>query len=168
VTVASIIQTIQLVIAPAVMITACAILLAGIQSRYAAVNDRLRLLARERLDLFRRDDDTRLAPPPPANVYAIERLTEIDAQVPGLLRRHRLIRDSLVLVYVAVAIFLLSMLTIAAAAALQPPLVAALALGLFLLATASLLAGVILTTADVWLSHLALQYEVNRVMGLGQ
>jgi hypothetical protein len=168
VTVASIIQTIQLIIAPAVMVTACAILLAGIQSRYATVNDRLRLLARERLELFRRDDDSRLAPPAPANAYAVERLTEIDAQVPVLLRRHRVIRDSLVLIYLAVAIFLLCMLTIAAAAALQPPLFAAIALGLFLLATASLLAGVVLTTAEVWLSHQAIQYEVDRVMNLGR
>jgi hypothetical protein len=168
VTVASIIQTIQLIIAPVVLVTACAILLAGIQSRYAAVNDRLRLLTRERLDLFRRDDDSRLVPPPSSNVYAVERLTEIDAQVPGLLRRHRLIRDSLVLIYVAVAIFLLSMLTIAVAVALQPPIFAVLALGLFLLATMALLAGVILSIADVWLSHHALDFEVNRVMNLGR
>jgi hypothetical protein len=168
VTIASIIQTIQLIIAPAVMITACAILLAGIQSRYAVVNDRLRLMARERLDLFRCEGEPGLAPPPPSNAFGVERVGEIDAQIPGLLRRHRLIRDSLVLIYVAVVIFVLSMLAIATAAALHPPLFAALALGLFLLATAALLAGVILTTADVWLSHVALHYEVNRVLNIGR
>jgi uncharacterized membrane protein YphA (DoxX/SURF4 family) len=46
-------RTIQLILAPVVMVTACAILLAGLLSRFAALNDRLRLLARERLDLLR-------------------------------------------------------------------------------------------------------------------
>ena len=48
----SIVKIIQLILAPAVMVTTCAILLGGMQGHYAAVNDRLRAMARERLDLL--------------------------------------------------------------------------------------------------------------------
>jgi hypothetical protein len=167
-TVATIIQTIQLIIAPVVMVTACALLINGTLGRYAAVNDRLRLLARERLDLLRRDGDARLAPPPPSSAYASERLGEIDAQVPGLLRRHRLIRNALVLIYLAVLLFLLSMFSIAAASAVHPPVLDVTTLVLFLLGCATLLVGVVVATREVWLSDLALHYEVNRVMDLGR
>ena len=51
--VASVSQTIQFILAPAIMISACAIILGGLLSRYAAVNDRLRALAHERFDLIR-------------------------------------------------------------------------------------------------------------------
>lgn len=36
------------------MVSACALLLGGLLSRYAAINDRLRVLAREPFDLLRR------------------------------------------------------------------------------------------------------------------
>jgi Protein of unknown function (DUF2721) len=167
-TVATVIQTIQLIIAPVVMVTACAILLTSIQNRYATVNDRLRAMARERLELFRVNGGARLTPPAPTDAYGVERLAEIDAQIPRLLRRHRLIRDSLLAIYVAVLIFLLSMLTIAAAFAVQTAIIGMLALALFLTGTTSLVVGVALTTIDVRLSHDALRYEVNRVMDLGR
>jgi hypothetical protein len=40
-------RTIQLIIAPVVMVTTCSILLGGLLSHYAALNDRLRGMARE-------------------------------------------------------------------------------------------------------------------------
>ena len=46
-------RTIQLILAPVVMITACALLLNGLLSRYDALNARLRIMGRERLDLLR-------------------------------------------------------------------------------------------------------------------
>jgi hypothetical protein len=161
-------QTIQLIIAPAVMVTTCAILVASVLSRYAVINDRLRLMTRDRLDLFRQADGVRLEPPAPGNAYAIERLAEIDAQVPGLLRRHRLIRDSLLAIYVAVVSFLLTMLAIAVASTIQLAVFDFIALALFLIGTVALLVGVALTTIELRMSHQALHYEVDRVMNLGR
>ncbi len=44
------------IIAPVVMITACAILISGMLAQYAQINDRLRSVAKERLGLPRTDD----------------------------------------------------------------------------------------------------------------
>jgi Protein of unknown function (DUF2721) len=50
-------KTIQLILAPVVMVTACGVLLNGMLSHYAAINDRIRTLVGERLGL------TLLTPP---------------------------------------------------------------------------------------------------------
>ena len=52
---------------------------------YTSVGDRIRALTRERLDLLREGKSR----------FAGERLEEIDAQLPELLHRHRLIHDAL-------------------------------------------------------------------------
>lgn len=171
-------RTIQMILAPVVMITACAILLGGLQSRYAAVNDRLRAMAHERLELLRalgvdigvaaarmgnRSGDARDA----RDVFAEERLQEVDFQIPDLLRRHKLARDALLAVYCAVLVFVASMFLIAAAVAAGSAWVASGALFLFLGGAGTLLLGTFLAVVEVRTSHCAAQYEVRRVLDLG-
>jgi len=48
-----IVRTIQLIIAPAVMITSCCIFTNGLLGHYAAIGERLRITIRERVDLLR-------------------------------------------------------------------------------------------------------------------
>jgi hypothetical protein len=165
---AVIVQTIQLIIAPVVMVTASALLINGILGRYAAINDRLRLLARERLELFHDPTGPRLAPPDPSDDYRCERLAQIDAQIPDLLRRHRMLRDAILCLYGAIAILVLAMFAIAAAAASAATWADWLSLILFLLGTAGILLGVTLTTIEVRLSNIAINYEVDRIMNLGR
>jgi hypothetical protein len=167
-TVASVIQTIQLIIAPAVMVSACSLFVNSVLGRYAVINERIRLMTRERLDLLRQADGAQLAPPTPENAYGVERLAEIDAQMPQLLARHRLIRDSLLAIYLATIFFLLTMLAIAAASTSSVPVFDNVSLALFLVGTVALLAGVAITTIEVRMSHRALYYEVDRVMKLGR
>src|SRR5579883_2348490 len=100
-TVARIIQTI---LPPVVMVTSCALVLNGLLQRYAAVNDRLRAMARERLDLVRAAGGELQASLSDADSYTRERLREIDHQIPDLLHRHSLIRDALLTVYLAIVV----------------------------------------------------------------
>jgi hypothetical protein len=159
-------QSIQLILAPVVMLSACTILLGGLQSRYAAVNDRLRAMVRERLELLR-GDGTDLARPPATNAYATERLHQLDEQMPELLRRHGAIRDSVLAVYGAVEIFVVDMFLIGAATATPLGWLPAAVLIDFLVGMGALLYGVGLTIDEVRVSHHALAYEVNRVLALG-
>jgi len=46
-------RIIQTIIAPVVMVNACAILLGGLVSHSNAINDRLRAMARERIEMLR-------------------------------------------------------------------------------------------------------------------
>ena len=150
-------RTIQLVLAPVVMVTACAITLGGLMGHYQAVNDRLREMARERLDLVRGSPDG----------LGRERLAEIDHQAPDLLRRHRLVRDAVLAIYGAIILFVASMLAIAVATVTGSVAVATLVLALFLVGTLMLLVGVVLSAVEIRISHRALAYEVERVLKLG-
>lgn len=155
--------TIQLILAPVVMVTSCAILVGGLLQRYAAINDRMRAMARERLDLLRSIKATAAAQLDP---YVAERLGEIDTQMPDLLRRHKLIHDSVLTVYCAVLVFVASMVVIAGAATFSSSAAAGAALVLFLVGTAVFLIGVLLTALEVRTSRRAVVYEVERVMAL--
>src|SRR5436190_3040800 len=101
-------RNIQVIIAPVVMITACAILLQGLVNRYNALNDRMRAMTRERFDLLHSGGER--------DAVTTERLEELDTQLPDLLHRHKLVRDSVLSVYIAVMLYLASMFVIAFAA----------------------------------------------------
>ena len=160
--------TIQIIIAPVVMITACAILLGGMQAQFAAINDRLRARARERLELLRTPDWGLSNVASLVGVYAIERLREIDAQMPRLLRRHQLVHNAVLTLYCAVLVFVLTMFIIAVAAAQHSSGMATLALVVFLIGIATVLVGVAVMAVEIRRSNDALQYETQRVLELGQ
>ncbi len=150
-------RTIQIILAPVVMITACAIILGGLWSHASAINDRLRAMNHERLEIWRG---------PWVDNYSAERLQELDAQAPMLLRRHRRVRDAIVTIYAAILVYITSMFAIAGAALLNLSSMGAVALLLFLAGTLFLLAGVLLAILEIRISQSALEYEVNRVSSL--
>jgi hypothetical protein len=161
-------RTIQLILAPVVMVTACAIMLGGLLGHYAAINDRLRIMAHERLDLLHGASGDLSTALPSADAFAGERLQQIDVQMPDLLRRHKLVRDAVLTIYCAILIFIASMFVIAFAAAVNSTWVAIVALVMFLMGTAILLWGVLLTALEVRTSHLAIQFEAQHILSLGQ
>ena len=156
--IAAVTQTIQLILAPVVMVTACAILSGGLVQRYAAINDRLRTMARERLDLlFHTTSEDR---------FAAERLSEIDNQVPLLIARHHLAHRALFAIYLAVMIFIGDMFIIATGAISNTVWLATLIVIVFLVGTGILFVGIVTITAEVSGSQRAVEYEVRRVLNL--
>ncbi len=152
-------QTIQFILAPVVMITATALLLNGLLGRYAAVNDRIRAMAHERLELLRALAGAR-------DRFEEERLGEIDAQLPLLVRRHGRLHDAVLSLYVCVVVFVASMFAIGLAAAIDSAPLASVALATFLAATAILLLGLVLAVTEVVSAQRAIEYEVGRVSSL--
>jgi hypothetical protein len=156
-TVAIIASTIQLVVVPAVLLTSCAILAGALLTHYAAINNRLRGMARERLNLVLG---------PAVDGAGAERLRAVDAQIPNLLRQHRLMRNAVLAIFCAQAAFVFSMLVIAMAVMAGSTDVANAALVLFLIGVATLLGSVVLTALEISASHWSLHYEVGEVMAL--
>src|SRR5215471_11407624 len=101
------VTAVQAMVAPVVLITTAAILSGALLSMYGSVNDRMRAMDHERLQILTRADGTLLsvAEVPPSGR---ERLTQIDTQLPKLLRRHRLLHDAVLLIYAGVAVLVLS------------------------------------------------------------
>jgi len=153
-------KTIQLILAPALMVSACGILLTGMLGHYGTINDRIRRLTAERLEL------SQLQPAEGHETLARERLTEIDHQVPMLIGRHRQVHYAILLAYTAVAILVVSMFVIAAAALSDSSATGTFALFVFLVGTAAVMGSAVFMALEVRSSHQAVSYEGMRVIDL--
>jgi Protein of unknown function (DUF2721) len=158
-------RTIQLILAPVVMLSACSIFVGGVLSHYTSLSDRIRALTRERLDVVRALC-TLPGGPAEAGVIGLERLEEIDGQLPDLLRRHRLVHHAALAVYAAIGILIGTMCIIALTATISADWVAVLVFGVFIASVLMMLLGVLLITVEIRASRRALQYEVQRVRRL--
>ena len=148
-------RTIQSILAPVVMISACAITLGGLWGHASSINDRLRAMNRERLDLWRAAA---------TDVYTTERLLQIDTQTPTLVSRHRRVIQAIVAMYAAILVYIVSMFAIAGASLAN--ISATFALLLFLAGTLLLLIAILLAVLEIRISQTAIEFEVNRVAGL--
>ena len=151
-------HAIQLILAPVVMVSACAILLGGMLSRANAINDRLRTLNRERLELLREPTD-------PTGLIA-ERISEIDIQTPDLLNRLRLEHRGISALYSAILFFILDMLLIAILALTNQAWAAFLTLLIFLLGLVALCISVMVVAYELQMAMHSITYEVDRVRGI--
>jgi hypothetical protein len=152
-------RAVQLVLAPVVMISSAAVILNGLLAHYGEVNGRIRTMNRERFDLVRTlaaaDDQ-----------LCVERLAEIDHQLPDLLHRHRLIHDGILAIYYAIVVLVLSMFAVAAAALSDIPWLSLGVLALLLVGTLVLLYGVLLTTLEIRVGRRSIVYESEQSLQL--
>ena len=153
-------KTIQLILAPVVMVSACGILLTGMLSHYGSINERIRRLTTERLQL------SQLRPVEGHEALAGERLTEIDHEVPMLIARHQQVHHAILLAFTAVAILVMSMFIIAATALSHSSAVGTVALFVFLSGTAALLGSAAFMALEVRSSQRSVSYEAMRVIEL--
>jgi Flp pilus assembly protein TadB len=160
-------RTIQSILAPVVMITACAILLTGLLGHYAAINARLRAMSRERIDLLRNSGHPLVESIRALDEFSRERLDQIDTQLPTLLQRHKLIHDAVQSLYAAILVFLISMLVIALAVVSDVAWLSSMAVICFVFGMLTLFVGVVITLREVRISHQAIEFEARRVLQLG-
>jgi hypothetical protein len=153
-------KTIQLILAPVVMVTACGLLLTGMLGHYASINGRIRQLSGERLRLALLPVEDGQA------AFAAERVAEIDHQVPMLVDRHRLVHHAILLAESAVAVLVVSMFVIAAAALRHSADLGTVALYVFLVGPAALMSSAVFMAIEVRTSHQAVSYEALRSIHL--
>ena len=102
----TVIQAIQLMLAPAVMINGCGLLLLSISNKFSSVVNRVRLLNEEKRKLFSRASEQNFG------AQENQRLESIARQLDRLLQRARMVRNSLLCYSIAVALFVLTSLLI--------------------------------------------------------
>jgi hypothetical protein len=159
------VTAIQAMVAPVVLITAAAILSGAFLAMYGSVNDRMRAMNRERLQIL-------TSPAGPLSVADVsasgrERLTQIDTQLPMLLRRHRLLHNGVLLIFAGVAVLVLSVIAIGVAVTNRSGAVGTTALVLVLAGTVMLLGGLLFAARSIMISMDAIDYEVRRSLSLG-
>ena len=102
----SIVEVIQLMLAPGLMISACGLLLLGMNNKYSLVVNRIRLLNEERRKLFSKAGEREF-------IYEENvRLESISLQLTKLAFRVKLVRNAVLSYTMAVAFFVLTSLFI--------------------------------------------------------
>lgn len=162
------VTAVQAMVAPVVLITTAAILSGALLTMYGSVNDRMRAMDHERLEILTGADGTLLsaAEVPPSGR---ERLTRIDTQPPKLLRRHQLLHNAVLLIYAGVAVLVLSVITIGIAVTESSAAagITALVLVLVLAGTVMLLGGLLFAARSITISTDAIDYELQRLCRSG-
>ncbi len=161
-------SAITAIVAPVVMVTACAILVGGMLTQYNQTNDRLRAFAKERLNLLRTEDGGIASISDIRQTFAKERLVELDTQLPRLLRRYRHVRNAVLTMYCAVLVFFACMLTISVAYWFQSSGWAISALALFLVGMLTALTGMVQHALYVLGGNVSVMYETERILKLGR
>ena len=151
----SVIQVIQLVLAPAVMISACGLLLLGISNKFSTILNRIRALNEEKRKLFLRAGKEDFQP------VENQRLESISMQIERLLRRARLVRNSLFCYFVAVALFVATSLLIGLDFFVQVVQLRYLIIGSFLLGMLTMFFGVIYGVLDTLRGYEIVKFEVE-------
>ena len=150
----SIIQAIQLIIAPAVMINACGLLLLGISNRYSVILTRVRTLNEEKRRIVLRLADHSSAPEDTVRLESIAR------QIDRLLVRASYARNAVLSYLGGVGLFVLTSLLIGAdffsgAFELRYAILTA-----FLAGILAMMAGVVFGILDTLKAYEVIRYDV--------
>jgi hypothetical protein len=100
-------QTIQSILAPAIMISSCGLLLLGLNNRYSSVINRIRLLNNERrkyVEIFLSDEQM--------SFHENARLQSLLKQIDHLMTRCKYVRNAIVLIISAIGLFVVTSLLI--------------------------------------------------------
>lgn len=148
------------VLAPAVMVSYCGLLILGLQNRYSTVVNRLRALNHERFELARM---------PEMPVYEAERFSIISVQIKRFVKRCRMIRNAITCIFSGVIFFLLSA-TLSLVDALRNIDLADWIILTFSLGLIATIASMILATIDIYNSFriVAIEAQAETHSGLAK
>ena len=142
-------ELIQIMLAPGIMISACGLLLLGMNNKYSLVVNRIRLLKEEK----RSSSQLELSQNP--------RHGSIDLQVNKLFYRISLIRNAVFSYSIAVALFIISSFLIGLNKINGPIKLNFLVIGFFLIGMACVFVGVMFAAVEVWKGYKIVKIEIE-------
>lgn len=151
----SIVDIIQLMLAPGLMISACGLLLLGMNNKYSLIVNRIRLLNEERRKFINKAGEKDI------NYVENVRLESISIQVKELLFRVRLVKNAVFSYTLAVAFFVLTSLTIGAKLVFISATLTELITILFLMGMILVLLGVAFAAYETIKGYSIVQVEVK-------
>lgn len=152
----SIVEIIQLMLAPGIMISACGLLLLGMNNKYSLVVNRIRLLNEERRKAIHKTTEDRNF-----NYQETQRLESISMQISSLVYRVKLVRNAVLSYTTAVALFVLTSLLIGFGFLFDITKLNSLITILFLLGMVSVLFGVIFAAYETYKGYEIVNFEVK-------
>ena len=145
---------IQLMLAPGLMISACGLLLLGMNNKYSLVVNRIRLLNEERRKM--RYESTRIE-------NFEQRHKSIDTQISLLIARVSLVRNAVFSYSIAVACFIIASLLIGYIHIIEQTGYNWLIITIFLAGMIFVLAGIVFAAIEVWKGFSIVRIEIEDV-----
>lgn len=149
-----IVQLIQGMLAPGLMISACGLLLLGMNNKYSLVVNRIRLLTEEKRKIFHQ-----------ANIDETDsnRLSNIELQISHLIGRISLVRNAVFSYSLGVALFIVSSVLIGVT--INTPTVTFdwLIVSFFYAGMFAVFVGIIFAAIEVWKGYRIVKIEISEV-----
>jgi len=150
----AIVHLIQGMLAPGLMISACGLLLLGMNNKYSLVVNRIRLLNEEKrkivhLEVIEEDDSSRLS--------------NIELQISHLIQRISLVRNAVFSYSLAVALFIVSSVLIGVTINSEAHTFDWLIISFFYAGMFAVFVGIIFAAIEVWKGYRIVKIEVSEV-----
>ena len=152
----SIVEIIQLMLAPGIMISACGLLLLGMNNKYSLVVNRIRLLNEERRKIIHRTADDK-----DFDYQETQRIESISMQISSLVYRVKLVRNAVLSYTIAVALFVLTSLFIGFGYLFEITRLNSFVTILFLVGMLSVLCGVMFAAYETYKGYEIVNFEVK-------
>ena len=149
-----IVHLIQGMLAPGLMISACGLLLLGMNNKYRLVVTRIRLLNEEKLKIFHQDK---------INEDDSNRLSNIELQISHLIGRISLVRNGVFSYSLAVALFIVSSVLIGITINTRTPTFDWLIVAFFYAGMFAVFIGIIFAAIEVWKGYRIVKIEISEV-----
>ncbi len=149
-----IIQLIQGMLAPGLMISACGLLLLGMNNKYSLVVNRIRLLNEEKRKIFHQEhiDD-----------IDSSRLSNIELQISHLIGRISLVRNAVFSYSLAVALFIVCSVLIGVTISHRTPAFDWLIVAFFYAGMFAVFMGIIFAAIEVWKGYRIVKIEISEI-----
>jgi hypothetical protein len=148
-------RIIELMLAPAIMISACGLLLLGINNKYSIVVNRIRLLNQESRSIRKKIG---------SKEYSSDediRLEVIAKQIPRLMYRLKLVRNAVISYALAVALFVITSLLLGITYLTEVPGFNSIIMTAFLLGMVSVLVGIVFMGRETFKGYAIVEFEVE-------
>lgn len=151
----TIVDIIQSMLAPGIMISACGLLILGMNNKYSIVVNRIRVLDEEKRKLKQQVEEKSI------NIFQEKRLNSINIQTSKLAFRIKLVRNAVIYYSIAVAFFILTCLTIGLNFMLGEINISGLVTILFLAGMLSVFSGIIYACLEVIKGYQIINIEIR-------
>ena len=149
-----IVQLIQGMLAPGLMISACGLLLLGMNNKYSLVVNRIRLLTEEKRKIFHQDK---------INEIDSNRLSNIELQISHLIGRISLVRNAVFSYSLAIALFIVSSVLIGITINTFANRFDWLIVAFFYAGMLAVFVGIVFAAIEVWKGYRIVKIEISEV-----
>jgi hypothetical protein len=151
----TIVDIIQSMLAPGIMISACGLLILGMNNKYSIVVNRIRVLDEEKRKLKQQAEEGSI------KAFQEKRLNSINIQTNKLAFRIKLVRNTVIYYSIAVAFFILTCLTIGLNFIVGEINISGIVTILFLLGMLSVFTGIVYACLEVIKGYQIIKIEIR-------